>query len=210
MNENNSYKETVSTYNKVAKLYEEKFMHLSIYNQSYDCFLSLMPSPQAEVFEVGCGPGNISYYMLQHRPLWKWRGMDAAEKMVELANANNPTAHFEAGDARALQLKAQSIDALLAGFCIPYFSFEECEAFFQNTFHSLRPKGLFYFSYVPGSSEQSGFISSSSGDRVYFHYHEQQQITSLLNGLGFQVLETFQVSYQSKEMHEVVIAQKAE
>lgn len=205
----NSFKETISTYNKVAKLYEEKFMHLDIYNEGYDHFLSLIPQAQADIFEVGCGPGNISFYMLHHRPSWKWRGIDAADKMVELANANNPTAHFEVGDARALRLESQSIDALVAGFCIPYFSFEECEAFFQSTFQGLRPKGIFYFSYVPGDRSRSGFISGSSGDRVFFYYHEKQSIMNLLINLGFKVLVSFQVSYQSKEMHEVVIAQKS-
>lgn len=210
MNDKNSYQETISTYNKVAKLYEEKFMHLDIYNESYDHFLSRIAQTQADIFEVGCGPGNISFYMLHHRPSWKWRGIDAADKMVALANANNPTAHFEVGDARALRLESHSTDALVAGFCIPYFSFEECEAFFQNTFQGLRSKGLFYFSYVPGSPEQSGFLTGSSGDRVFFYYHEKQSIMNQLSDVGFQVLETFQVSYQSKEIHEVVIAQKAE
>lgn len=37
----NNNQETYQTWNKVAKLYEEKFMDLALYDQSYDLFLKI-------------------------------------------------------------------------------------------------------------------------------------------------------------------------
>ncbi|WP_236010765.1 hypothetical protein [Flavobacterium chungangense] len=36
------YKETFETWNKIAKLYEDKFMNLNIYDETYDFFCSFL------------------------------------------------------------------------------------------------------------------------------------------------------------------------
>ena len=54
-----------------AKLYQEKFMDLALYNDSYGYFCSALDKPQAKILEIGCGPGNITMYLIQtkKRPL---------------------------------------------------------------------------------------------------------------------------------------------
>ncbi len=58
------YQETFQTLNKVAKIYQDKFMNLGLYNDSYDNFLDLITKANASVLEIGCGPGNITKYLL--------------------------------------------------------------------------------------------------------------------------------------------------
>ena len=53
------YKETFKTWNKVASLYEDKFMDLDLYNNTYDYFCELVKD-NAKILEIGCGPGNIT------------------------------------------------------------------------------------------------------------------------------------------------------
>ena len=36
------YQETFQTWNKVAEIYQDKFMNLDLYNDSYDVFLDLI------------------------------------------------------------------------------------------------------------------------------------------------------------------------
>lgn len=202
----NQHKETITTWNKLAKLYEEKFMHLDIYQTTYDVLIEAVSKEKAEVFEIGCGPGNISFYILHRCPFWEWKGIDAASSMVELANQNNPLAHFEVGDARRLHLPDKSHDALIAGFCIPYLSLAETEHLISQASRFLRVGGVLYLSYVPGSPERSGFQTSSTGDRSYFYFFQSEQIQNLLLGKGFEVIRTFHVPYQESEVHEVIIA----
>src|ERR1043165_8898678 len=83
------YKETIENWNKVAQSYQDKFMGLDIYNDTYDRFCELM-AHGAHVLEMGCGPGNITRYMRIKRPDLDITATDAAREMVKLAIKNNP------------------------------------------------------------------------------------------------------------------------
>ena len=52
-------------WNKIAKLHEEKFMDLDIYDESYDFFSDQIEKENAEILELACGPGNIWYMLSQ-------------------------------------------------------------------------------------------------------------------------------------------------
>ena len=78
-----SYQETFNTWNKIALLYQDKFMDLDLYNESYDSFCELIPKQQASILEIGCGPGNITQYILTKRPDFIIEGIDVAPNMVK-------------------------------------------------------------------------------------------------------------------------------
>lgn len=39
-------------------------MDLDLYNDTYDAFCQAVYKPGARIFEIGCGPGNITRYVL--------------------------------------------------------------------------------------------------------------------------------------------------
>ena len=119
------YKETFETWNKVAALYQEKFMDLDIYDASYNYFCSQVPQENAALLDIGCGPGNISRYLLSKRPDYKLSGIDFAPNMVELAQRNNPTANFSVLDCRHIKQLGEMYDGVICGFCAPYLSSPE-------------------------------------------------------------------------------------
>ena len=82
-----TYKETFDTWNKVAKLYQEKFMDLDLYDDTYDTFCAELPIENATILEIGCGPGNITKYLLNKRPDFRIEGIDISPNMIELAKA---------------------------------------------------------------------------------------------------------------------------
>lgn len=84
------YSETRHTWNKIAHLYEDKFMDLDLYDGTYNRFCDLLSNASASVLEIGCGPGNITRYLLGLNQDLKILATDVSDNMVRLAQKNNP------------------------------------------------------------------------------------------------------------------------
>ena len=78
-------KETFDTWNNIASLNQDKFMNLDLYNDTYDFICKAIATPNAKLLEIGCGPGNITKYLLSQRPDFDIFGIDIAPNMIELA-----------------------------------------------------------------------------------------------------------------------------
>jgi 2-polyprenyl-3-methyl-5-hydroxy-6-metoxy-1,4-benzoquinol methylase len=179
---------TFETWNKVASLYHEKFMNLEQYNDSYDKFCELVEKQGAAVFEVGCGPGNITRYLLNKRPDFQIHAIDYAPKMVELARINNPGVQCSIMDCRSMGEIQAVFDAVISGFCIPYLSREETSGFFKDCAKLLLPEGVLYFSAIKGDYHTSGYMKGSSGDEAYVYYYDEDLLQALLFENRFRLL----------------------
>ena len=73
-----NYKETFETWNKITTLYQNKFMDLDLYNDTYDSFCNSLSKENSSILEIGCGPGNITKYLLEQRPDLLILGIDVA------------------------------------------------------------------------------------------------------------------------------------
>lgn len=115
------YKETFETWNKVAKLYQDTFMKLDLYNDTYDDFCSAVSKADASILEIGCGPGNITKYLSNKRADFKIEGIDISPNMVALAKANNLTHHFSVMDSREIDQLQLKYDGIVIGFAFLIF-----------------------------------------------------------------------------------------
>ncbi len=207
------YQETFNTWNKVAKIYEDKFMALDLYNDTYDIFLKLVSKEDASVLEVGCGPGNISKYLLTKNPDLKIKGIDISENMVKLARKNNPTAEFEIMDIRAVDSINEKFDGIVCGFCIPYLSQPDCSKLIINCGNLLNDAGILYLSFVAGNYENSGYVKASSGERTYFYYHNLENLEPVLKANDFTtsdlLLKTYKKTDGTEDIHTVLILRKS-
>lgn len=207
-----SYKETFETWNKVASLYQDKFMDLDLYNETYDFICNSVIKEKAEILEVGCGPGNITKYLLSKRPDFKIHGIDIAQNMIELAKKNNPTASFKVMDIRQINELLGNFDGIVCGFCLPYLSHTDSEKFFGDANKLLNDNGFLYLSFVEGDPVKSGFQISSSGYRSYFYYHSLDKFKAQLIENSFEELKMFKVKYKKSEteqdIHTILIAKK--
>lgn len=205
------YEETFATWNQIAQTYEEKFMDLDIYNASYEYFLRRLPQGSS-VLDIGCGPGNISRFLLLKRPDLSLLGIDVAPNMVQLARKNNPSGRFEIMDCRDARHIPEKFDGIICGFCIPYLSDDDTSGLIRQAAELLVAGGILYLSFVNGDPAGSGFQSGSSGHRTYFHYHRMQDIMDHLEKAGFMLAAHFEISYthsqNKKELHTVLIAGK--
>lgn len=205
------YKETFDTWNKIASLYQDKFMELDLYNDTYDFICNSIDKPNAKLLEIGCGPGNITKYLIAKRPDFDIFGIDIAPNMVELASQNNPTAHFAVMDSRQINNLDSTYDGIVCGFCLPYLSQTETNELISNSYELLNENGLLYLSFVEGDPDKSDF-KAGSGGRVYFYYHKLDDITSQLNSFKFGEIKIFKVKYKISETefdtHTILTAKK--
>ena len=205
------YEETFNTWNKVAAVYQDKFMDLEIYNDSYNFICNLIEKPNASLLDVGCGPGNITKYLLSERPDFDILGIDVAPNMIQLAKKNNPTANFALFDSRNINRLENKYDGIIVGFCLPYLSATETREFISNAFNILNKNGILYLSFVEGNPQKSGF-KVGSGGRVYFHYHKLKDLKILLTNTKFDLIKTFKVKYKTSEndceIHTILTARK--
>jgi 2-polyprenyl-3-methyl-5-hydroxy-6-metoxy-1,4-benzoquinol methylase len=207
------YQETFETWNKVAELYQDKFMNLPLYNDTYDIFTNFLTKANfSSILEIGCGPGNITKYLLTNNSNLKIKGIDISENMIELARKNNPSAEFELMDCRDIHSLDNKFDAIVCGFCIPYLSQSDCLKMIVDCKNLLNDSGILYVSFVDGDYDNSGFISGSSGDRTYFYYHSIDFIESVLKVNCFQTEELIHKKYKkadgTEEIHTILISKK--
>ncbi|HEX8561897.1 MAG TPA: class I SAM-dependent methyltransferase [Flavobacterium sp.] len=206
------YKETADLYHRIAKIYQDKFMDLDLYNGTYDRFCDAVQQPNADIFEIGCGPGNISRYLLAKRPDFKLDAIDIAPKMIELAQANNPSANFSVMDCRQIEKIDKSYDGIVCGFCLPYLSKDDCRKLIADAAKLLRINGIMYLSFVDDDYSRSGYQYDSSGTQKYhFFYHEQGYLKNFIEDSNMKLLEVLSVPYPSGDKvasHLIFIAKK--
>ena len=205
------YKETFDTWNNIASIYQDKFMDLNLYNDSYDYICNSMTKQKAKLLEIGCGPGNISKYLLSKKPDFDILGIDIAPNMIELAKVNNPTATFKVMDSRQIINLTSKYDGIICGFCLPYMSPAESNELISNSYDLLNENGLIYLSFVEGDADKSDFKVSARG-RVYFQFHSLDGLKTQLIKMKFDEVETFKVKYKTSEtefdIHTILIAKK--
>jgi 2-polyprenyl-3-methyl-5-hydroxy-6-metoxy-1,4-benzoquinol methylase len=206
------YQETFETWDKLAALYQEKFMDLDLYDGTYAAFCAAVSKQGARILEIGCGPGNISRFLLRHRPDFDLFGIDIAPSMVALAQKNNPTARFAVMDSRDLDQLDARYDGIVCGFCLPYLSSTDCDKLLADCAGLLEHQGWLYLSFVEGNPADSGFQTGSSGARAYFYYHDLEEVKRQLATHHFDRIEVVKVQYARSatvtEEHTVVMGRR--
>lgn len=202
----------VAVFDKRAKEYQDKFMDLSLYHDTFDLFCDTIATQNAAVLELACGPGNITRYLLEKRPDFQLLGTDLSPNMLHLAEINNPNAEFRRMDCRDIGQMGKHYDAIMCGFCFPYLSKEDAVKLIQEASCVLHPKGIIYISTMEDEYTKSGFKTSSAGDQIYIHYHQADYLIQALNEIGFKIINVqrkdFPTTDGTKTTDLVIIAQK--
>jgi cyclopropane fatty-acyl-phospholipid synthase-like methyltransferase len=209
----NNYAHTIKTWDQLAQQYQDGFMDLNIYDESYTMFCDLLEKKNARILEIGCGPGNITNFLLSKRPDFKIHATDAAPSMLALAKINNPSITFEMLDARNIDKLKTKFDAIVCGFCLPYLSKTDCNKFIKNASQLLNINGLLYISIIEGDYKLSKVETSTDGKHsMNTYYYSEDFFTKifLLNNLSID--KTIRVAYNrnnfEQSSHLIFIARK--
>ncbi len=186
--------ETVNTFDKYAKPYQEKFAAFEPYVKTYEK-LSTLIEDRASILDVACGPANISHYLLSYHPMLQVHGTDLAPSMLTLARAAIPSGVFELRDSRDIISIGKCFDVLIAGFCVPYLDKGEVIKFVGDARSLLRPGGILYLSTMAGEYADSGCQEPDREDRVYTYFYNVEFLQDLLVTNGFEILELERKAY---------------
>ena len=208
----NKYQITFQTWNKIASLYQKVFMDLDIYNDTYDAFCQKITKNHPRILEIGCGPGNITKYILSKRHDFDVVAIDVAPNMINLAQKNNPTADCRVMDCRNIDELNKKFDAIICGFCMPYLSKEDCSKLIKDAAFLLEKGGQIYFSTIEGNYSKSGYEKGSTGDQCFVYYYQAAYLKKILLDNHFEKIEIikkpFTKSNGTKEVHLVFMAEK--
>lgn len=207
------YTETHATWNKLAELYQEKFMDIDLYNDTYDAMCAGLPKIKSTLLDLGCGPGNITRYLRTQRPDFQITGIDISPNMIALAQKNNPGATFFTLDCRDIHTLTTPFDGIICGFCLPYLNHNDAQKLIADCYSLLNTEGLLYISFVEGNADASEFQVAGSGDRTFFYFYNLNEIMNTLKQYHFDEVVTYNKSYTKEnaasEMHTIVIVRKS-
>lgn len=191
-------------FDKHAAAYQDRFMDVSLYHDSLDVFCNAIQMQDAAVFELACGPGNITKYLLSKRPDLKIFGIDLSQNMIALARQNCPEAVFEVMDCRDISNLEKKYNGVVAGFYFPYLSREEVAKVIGDASALLTPSGVLYISTMEDDYATSGWRTSSTGDKVYMYNHEEGYLTAALEKNGFKIIDLQRKEYPGRDGEKVV------
>jgi len=201
----------VNVFDKRAKEYEDKFMDVSLYHDTFNTFCSYLPE-KANVLELACGPGNITQYLLRQRLDLQILATDLSPRMLELARKNNPAAVFRLLDCRDIGQLEPIYDAIMCGFCLPYLSKEQSIELIHDAGTILRENGVLYLSTMEDDYSKSSLQRSSQGDELFMHFHEADYLVKALVENRFKVLDLQRKNYEgadgTKTIDLIIIAGK--
>lgn len=204
----------VNIFDQKAELYQDKYMDVSLYHDSFDTFCERIKPRGANVLELACGPGNITQYLLQKRQDFHLLATDLAPNMLALAKLNNPGAEFQLLDAKKISELGQKFDAIMCGFCLPYLSKEEAIKLIEDASQILTEQGVLYLSTMEDDYSASAWKGQSSGERekIYMYYHQEDYLAAALRKFSFSKIAVQRKTYAtpdgSSTVDLILIAQK--
>ena len=202
----------VGVFDKHATLYQEKFMDVNLYGDTFDFFCETIKKQDADLLEIACGQGNITKYLLNKRPDLKIFGIDLAPAMIELAKINNPTAEFHLMDCRQIGTITKKFDAIMCGFCLPYLTKDETIKLLSDASILLNSKGVLYISTMEDDYNKSGFKKGSTGDEIFMHFYQADFLTLILKKNNFNILKLdrkeYDITDETKTTDLILIAEK--
>jgi 2-polyprenyl-3-methyl-5-hydroxy-6-metoxy-1,4-benzoquinol methylase len=186
-------------FNNHAIEYEAKFMDLKNFHATFDYLSDQIEKVNPSILDVGCGPGNITKYLLEKHASYTIHGIDVAEKMIELAIKNNPKATFELLDCENVLSLNKNYDAIICGFCFPYLSKKKVLQFIKDAAILLEKDGILYLSTMENNNKKSGLQSNTYREHVYLNYHEEEYLTKSMVDVGITILNTWRLPYSKPD-----------
>ncbi|WP_412513929.1 class I SAM-dependent methyltransferase [Shewanella indica] len=172
--------------------------------------------PELEIVGIDAAPAMVAlagellpegrFYRLDSRKLGCLTSLletDAVQAIAPLDVSENTAAPVSIGvsdgsntldDLEDLDTP-EGFDAILLLFVTPYLERQDVMALLQDCRALLNDGGLLYLASMEDDYQESGYQSSSSGDRVFIHYYPEVFFVSELASAGFELIDSLRKPY---------------
>ena len=158
--------------------------------QLADLFVSYLP-PSARVLDVGCGPGQYSYYF--YRRGFNVSGIDFSKEMISIARETFKGIDFSQQDMRSLAFDNNIFDALWVCSSFVHIPKEDSLAVLNEFSRVIKKPGFLFINAVIGdlpyrleSEEEIGGNYKGNG-RYFQWYPNSSAFVDLLHNAGYSV-----------------------
>lgn len=180
--------ESVSTFNKYATRYAEKYFDLTQYDIYYEMLASRLPLTEAKFIDIASGPGNVAAYIRKTRQDAVIYCVDGSQNMLDEAMARVTKIQPVKLDCRNLHNIDETFDGAAFFFGLNYLDDDDCKLLFKGLRHILKPNGVLLLATITGEPSNTGYQVNNSGDRVYMVYRPPNAVRALIESSGFDCL----------------------
>lgn len=183
----NFKEKTIETYNKIAPSFSKaNFDHFWI--DELEQFKKLINGKK--VIDIGCGAGRDASAFLTEG--FDYIGVDASEKMLEVARNRVPRGRFKQMDFFNLKFPDNTFDGFWAAASFLHIPKNEIKRALQEAKRVTRFSGAGFVSVKEKTTIDEGMVNENKhgGISRYFSFYTQPELKKILEEEGFTLLET--------------------
>lgn len=162
----NKKQQTISAYNKGAKLLAAEFNTLGPRQEDIKRAFSYIKKENAKVLEIGCGNGRDAKEIIKYT--YNYLGIDASTEMVKIARKNVPGGKFKIADIETCKFPC-NIDIIFAFASLLHSNKIAVNNILKKSYKTLNKSGIFYISLKYGAYQKVTKIEKF-GKRTYYFY----------------------------------------
>ena len=174
----------VSTYDKIAQKYSDTYFNDQSDLKYIEKFFSMLPK-NAEVLDVGCGPGTFTQYMIKKG--FKVEGIDMSKSMLVIAQKKVPKATFKIMDMRKLTFSENHFNAILCAYSLIHIHTKELDEVISGFHRVLIPGGILMIIAQKGEPDKIIDEPFLPTEKMFFNFFNKNKLTHLLTKSGFKV-----------------------
>ncbi|HCC05159.1 TPA: hypothetical protein DEP58_02525 [Patescibacteria group bacterium] len=191
--------QTITTYNDRAQSWADKFdssgTRVSDINETF----ALIQKDSPRVLEIGCGNGRDAQEILKHT--YNYLGVDASEKLVELAKQKVPNGQFLVADIEEYTLPTE-LDLVFAFASLIHIPKQSLQKIFHTILASLNKGGAFRLSVKYAEEYMESTKTDEFGTRTFYLYSDDD-IKEMAQ--GFTIVKNKIVGLKGKKWLEVLM-----
>ncbi|WP_346621551.1 class I SAM-dependent methyltransferase [Blastococcus montanus] len=141
--------------------------------------------PDAQVLEVGSGPGAVSAHL--HQLELQVSGIDLSPAMVDIARREHPEVSFDVGEMSALDRADAGLAGLVAWYSLIHVPGPQRQGVIDEFHRVLRPGGYALIAFQVG--DDTLHLDEAFGQAISLDFHRLQPdaVIALLHTAGFEL-----------------------
>lgn len=176
---------TISTYNKIASLYDKAYPVEKLDIKHIKKFISLIPKG-GKILDVGCGTGTITKQVSEKG--FYVEGIDLSEGMLKQARKNLPEVTFKKMDMRKLDYPDKSFDALLVTYSLIHIPSYEIPNTIKGFYRVLKSGGIMMIFVQKGKPDKLVEEPLMPGKYMFFNFFTKERLSNYLQNAEFKII----------------------